>query len=75
MISKADVELLVMKAQSLDLIRGNIDEVSEMVGVDWVVPRYLHIEHLKVLSGRLAEWEAKMEDVIRLVENGSTELV
>jgi|LakMenE18May11ns_1017448.scaffolds.fasta_scaffold9582807_2 hypothetical protein len=31
MISKADVELLVMKAQSLDLIRGNIDEVSEIV--------------------------------------------
>ena len=31
MISKGDVELLVMKAQSLDLIHGNIDEVSEMV--------------------------------------------
>jgi hypothetical protein len=39
------------------------------------MPRYLHIEHLKVLSSRLADWEAKMEDVIRLVENGSTELV
>lgn len=75
MVSKEDVELLVMKAQSLDLIRGTIDQVSEQVQVEWVLPRYLNTNHLKVLTSRLADWQAKMEDVIRLVENGSSELL
>lgn len=52
-VKKEDVELLVMKAQSLELIRGSIDQVSEFVQVDWVMPRYLHSEHLKLLAGKL----------------------
>lgn len=39
------------------------------------MPRYLHAEHLKLLAGRLEEWQQKMDDVIRLVENGSGELL
>ena len=39
------------------------------------MPRYLHTEHLKMLVGRIDDWQKKMEDVIRLVENGSTELL
>jgi len=45
-IELADVELLVMKAMSLELIRGCIDEVSQTVQVDWVKPRYLNKGHL-----------------------------
>lgn len=56
-VSNDDVELLVMKAQSLDLIRGSIDQVAEFVQVDWVVPRYLHTEHLKLLATRLDDWQ------------------
>lgn len=74
-VSKEDVELLVMKAQSLELIRGSIDQVSEVVRVDWVLPRYLNTEHLKLLASRIGDWQQKMEDVIRQVENGSGELL
>ena len=74
-IEKDDVELLVMKAQSLELIRGSIDQVSQTVQVDWVMPRYLQKEHLRLLAGRLDEWGQKMENVIRLVENGSGDLL
>jgi len=45
-VEAADVELLVMKAMSLDLIRGCIDEVAKTVQVDWVKPRYLNKGHL-----------------------------
>lgn len=41
LVSNEDVELLVMKAQSLELIHGSIDQVSESVRVEWVLPRYL----------------------------------
>ena len=40
------VELLVMKAMSLDLVRGTIDEVDQVVHVDWIMPRYLDKNHL-----------------------------
>lgn len=50
-IDASDVELLVMKAMSLDLIRGTIDEVAQVVHVDWCQPRYLSKNHLQILSG------------------------
>ena len=74
-VQRDDVEMLVMKAKCLELVRGTIDEVDEKVQIDWVLPRYLSTGHLKVLVDRLGEWESKMEHVIRLVENGSDELL
>jgi len=41
-ISKDVVELLVMKAMSLKLVRGMIDEVDEVAHIDWILPRYLN---------------------------------
>lgn len=40
------VELLTMKAMSLGLVRGTIDEVAESVAVEWILPRYLNRDHL-----------------------------
>jgi 26S proteasome regulatory subunit N9 len=57
-----------MKAMSLDLVRGSIDEAAETVQVNWIMPRYLSKEHLSVLINKMKEWEAKMEQVINLVE-------
>jgi len=45
-IEQNDVELLVMKAMSLELIKGTIDEVEQVVHVDWSQPRYLSKSHL-----------------------------
>jgi len=41
-----DVEMLVMKAMSLELVKGAIDEVDQTVQVEWIMPRYLTNEHL-----------------------------
>lgn len=57
------------------MIRGSIDQVSEVVRVDWVLPRYLSTEHLKLLASRIGDWQQKMEEVIRQVEDGSGELL
>lgn len=69
------VELLVMKAMSLDLVRGTIDEVDRTVNIEWILPRYLASEHLKVMERRLDAWGSKMEQIIALVENGAQDLL
>lgn len=74
-LEKSDVELLLMKAMSLQLIKGNIDEVDEVVHVDWMLPRYLSKAHLEIMTRKLQDWEGKMEHVIRLVEGQSEELL
>ena len=67
--------MLVMKAMSLELVRGSIDEVDKTVQINWIMPRYLSMDHLQVLVNRMDDWEIKMENIIRTVENGSEELV
>ena len=74
-VDKNDVELLLMKAMSLQLIKGNIDEVEEVIHVDWMLPRYLSKSHIEVMARKLQDWENKMEHVIRLVEGQSEELL
>lgn len=74
-IDHIDVELLVMKAMSLELIRGTIDEVAQKVHIDWSKPRYLNKAHLSIITQKMKDWEGKMDHVIKLVENNAQELV
>ena len=74
-VEQTDVELLVMKAMSLALVKGTIDEVDQVVHIDWMLPRYLNKGHLNILVNRLQEWETKMDNVIALVENQAEELL
>lgn len=70
-----DVEMLVMKAMSLELVKGSIDEAAEMVDIRWIMPRYLSKDNIQHLVVRMKEWEDKMKDVIRSVQNQSEELL
>lgn len=74
-LDKNDVEFLLMKAMSLELIKGSIDEVEEVVHVNWMLPRYLSKGHLEIMVRKLVDWETKMDNVIRLVEGQSEELL
>jgi hypothetical protein len=38
-----------MKAMSLKLVRGLIDEVDEVVHIDWILPRYLNVSHMAIM--------------------------
>ena len=40
------VELLVMKALSLGLVKGHIDEVEQRIHMTWVQPRVLDLEQV-----------------------------
>lgn len=64
-----------MKAMSLELVKGSIDEAAETVDIDWMMPRYLSKDHLQVLVARMKEWEQKMAQAMALVATQASELL
>ncbi|XP_057312291.1 26S proteasome non-ATPase regulatory subunit 13-like [Hydractinia symbiolongicarpus] len=70
-----EVELLVMKALSLGLIKGSIDEVNKMVHITWVQPRVLDKEQMQNLRGLLGNWSEKVKSSVYMVEDQVPELM
>ncbi|KAJ3126494.1 26S proteasome regulatory subunit [Nowakowskiella sp. JEL0407] len=63
-----EVEHLVMKALSLGLVRGKINEVDNIVEVTWVQPRVLDRAQIQTISNKLAEWSAKVNEKVKGLE-------
>lgn len=63
--------MMVMKAMSLNLVKGVVDEVEEVVHINWILPRYLNTSHLNIMVNKLNDWDSKMDQIIRIVENSS----
>lgn len=64
-----------MRALSLGLIRGNIDQVEQFVHVSWVKPRVLGREVIPGLIEQVTAWELKTETTQRLMEDETTGLL
>lgn len=60
-IPVSEVEHLIMKALSLSLVKGEIDEMDNVVRVHWVQPKVLDLESIKQLRERLDEWQVKVK--------------
>jgi len=70
-----EVELLVMKALSLGLVKGSIDEVEQMVHMTWVQPRVLDLNQIGHMRDRLSEWCDKVKTQVYSVEDQGPELL
>lgn len=70
-----EVELLVMKALSLGLVKGSIDEVEQMVHMTWVQPRVLDLNQIAHMRDRLSEWCDKVKTQVYSVEDQGPELL
>ncbi|ETW02801.1 hypothetical protein H310_05288 [Aphanomyces invadans] len=68
------VEWLTMRALSLGLIKGSIDQVDQIVSVHWVQPRVLERQQLHELQERLGGWSKKVKDTLVFVEDQTPEL-
>eukprot|EP00741_Cyanophora_paradoxa_P004426 tig00000802_g4296.t1 len=69
-----EVEMLFMRALSLKLLRGSIDEVEKVFRVDWVQPRVLDSDQISHLKTRLEQWSAGVKQTLLFLENETPEL-
>eukprot|EP00013_Stygamoeba_regulata_P029906 CAMPEP_0177660954 /NCGR_PEP_ID=MMETSP0447-20121125/18362_1 /TAXON_ID=0 /ORGANISM="Stygamoeba regulata, Strain BSH-02190019" /LENGTH=388 /DNA_ID=CAMNT_0019166147 /DNA_START=55 /DNA_END=1218 /DNA_ORIENTATION=+ len=69
-----DVELMVMKAMSLNLIRGTIDQIDQNVTVTWVQPRHLGMDQLRAMQQQLGCWAEKVRETAALLEQETKDL-
>ena len=66
------VEFLVMKALSVGLIRGSIDQVAQLVRVSWVQPRVLDKRAVEGVRSRLMEWMETVSGLDRFIAQTAT---
>jgi len=70
-----EVELLTMKALSLGLVRGSIDQIEQTVHMTWVQPRVLDREQIGTMVQRLAAWSVDVKSMEMLIENKATDIL
>jgi 26S proteasome regulatory subunit N9 len=63
-----EIEHLVMKALSLGLLRGTIDEVAEVARINWVQPKVLDMKQIESMRGRLKEWDSSVNSLGTWIE-------
>lgn len=58
-----------MKALSLGLIKGSIDQVSGIARISWVQPKVLNMQQIKGMRDRLIEWDSGVKQLGVWMEN------
>lgn len=68
-----DVEHLIMKAISLGLIKGSIDQVNQLVTITWVQPRIINLNQVKKMNKKLIQWNSNVQQLAdRMDQYGSS---
>jgi 26S proteasome regulatory subunit N9 len=68
------VELLLMRALSLGIIRGKMNQVSQSLRVTWVQPRVLQQGQISMMNDRLRTWCGTVGKTLQFLENETPEL-
>lgn len=68
------IERLIMRAMSLGLIKGSLDEVDGLLLVTWVQPRVLDKAQLSDVSKQLGLWVDRVKTALVTVEDQAIEL-
>jgi 26S proteasome regulatory subunit N9 len=63
-----------MKALSLNLIRGSIDQVDQTVNVTWVQPRVLDRDQIDGMRKRLDTWNRDVNKIATFVQQEGGEV-
>ena len=63
-----EIEHLIMKALSLGLLRGTIDQVAEVARINWVQPKVLERSQIDGMRVRLKEWDKSVDNLGHWIE-------
>lgn len=74
-IDMDQVEWVIMRAMSLNLVRGSIDQVEQFVNITWVQPRILDKQQIGVVADQLEGWASRVKDAYSSVEDQTSELL
>jgi 26S proteasome regulatory subunit N9 len=64
-----EIEHLIMKALSLGLLRGSIDQVDEIARINWVQPKVLDMKQIDAMRSRLEEWDSSVNSLGNWIES------
>eukprot|EP01132_Coremiostelium_polycephalum_P006636 gene6636-8209_t len=74
-LPNSEIEHLLMKALSLELIKGSIDQIDQVVHISWVTPRILDFNQIETMSSRITEWTKKAKESLKLIEDEAHDLI
>ncbi|KAM4062260.1 PCI domain-containing protein [Hirsutella rhossiliensis] len=63
-----EIEHLIMKALSLGLLRGTIDQVDEIARITWVQPKVLDMKQIGNMRQRLLDWDSNVNQLGNWIE-------
>lgn len=69
-----EVELVLMRAMSLGLLKGSIDEYDKTVAINWVQPRFLEMSQLTAMKSKLVDWQQKVDKINEFLFKESPDL-
>lgn len=64
-----EIEHLIMKALSLGLLRGSIDQVDEIARINWVQPKVLDMKQIENMQTRLQDWDSSVNSLGNWIES------
>ncbi|QFZ27411.1 putative 26S proteasome regulatory subunit [Clavispora lusitaniae] len=68
-----EVEFLIIKCFSLNLIKGSINQIDQVLMVTWLQPRILNLDQVKTLYNHLVDWDSRVEKLAEDVhKNGGS---
>jgi 26S proteasome regulatory subunit N9 len=70
-----EIEILIMKALSQGLVRGEIDQVSGVVNMTWVQPRVLSRDQVAAMVANLDTWRQSIISMENLIEARASEIL
>ena len=73
-VQPAEIEILIMKALSLGLLRGSIDQVAEIARIQWVQPKVLDMAQIESMRLRLKDWDSSVNQLGNWIEGVGKEV-
>lgn len=69
-----EIEHLIMKALSLGLLRGTIDQVGQTAHITWVQPKVLDMAQIGNMRQRLLDWDSSVNQLGNWIEQAGKDV-